>query len=201
MELFQQNYDMEAYQATLFAEAGINETEILEETNMQEEGMPSLLSLRERFRTFAAAAANQTALMQAIRNRPQQIQAMQGILQKCTATPLGRTNKYKYKYKYKYNKQQTTNNKQQTTNKQSGEIQYKGFHLEAGLALDGSFTQMIYSGGQWGRVCLGGLHLGAQVSCVCGCVYTLDAFLVPCVYWLAAIDIPVGFFPYSLSVV
>ncbi|CAB9520883.1 expressed unknown protein [Seminavis robusta] len=195
MELFQQNYDMEAYHATIFAEAGINETEILEESKLglQEEERSSILSIRERFQTFVAAA-NQTALMQSMQSHPEPMLAMQGIIQKCTTTPMSRQN---------------------TTAKQGDAISYFGVHFEAGVALDASYTQMAesdFSGpdekqsdekqdpGQWGRICLGGLHLGANFAIIWGGLYTSDAAAVPCVYWMAEIDIPVLWAPFSFSI-
>ncbi|CAB9520882.1 expressed unknown protein [Seminavis robusta] len=181
MELFQQNYDVEAYQATIFAEAGINETEIQSKLGLQEEGKSSMLSLREKFQTFAAAA-NQTAVMQSMQSHPEPMLAMQGIIQKCTTTPLSRQNT--------------------TTKQDDGMITYAGIHFEGGLGLDASYTHMSYSdgAGQWGRICLGGLHLGANFAVLQGFAFTTDAAAVPCVYWVAEIDIPALWIPLSFSI-
>ncbi|CAB9506510.1 expressed unknown protein [Seminavis robusta] len=196
MELFQQDYDMEAFQTTIFAKAGINETEILENSRLglPEEEASSLLSLREQFRTVAAAA-NPTALRQAMQSHPEPMLAMQGILQKCTATVTPAV----------VSRQANTNTN--ATNKQDEVITYyDGMHFEGGLALDASYTLMRSTNyttnvvSEWGRICLGGLHLGAAFSFTSGTVSTNDAAAVPCVYWMAEIDLPVLFLPFSYSI-
>ncbi|CAB9506509.1 expressed unknown protein [Seminavis robusta] len=182
---------MEAFQTTIFAEAGISETEILETSKLglpEEEGS-SLLSLRERFRTVGAAA-NPTALRQAMQSHPEPMLAMQGILQKCTAaTPAV------------VSRQASTSTN--TTDKQDDVIAYGGLHFEGGLALDASYTQMASTNAdeiQWGRICLGGLHLGAAFAITFGSVPTNDPAAVPCVYWWAEIDLPLLVLPFSYSI-